>query len=119
MTTFINFISTQLLHIQRNKSDNREFISVAVACPQSKSGFGTIAVNPKQILPATKKDGTVVDGFSNILLGDADRERKISICTGRKKYKTVSMTNQQIADMFDNERSLYKEALVANVVAKA
>ena len=119
MTTFINFISTQLIHTQRNKSDNREFISVSVACPKSKSGFGMIAVSPKQVLPAVKKDGTVVDGFSNVLLGDADRERKISICTGRKKYKTVNMTNQQIADMFENERSLYKEALAANAVAKA
>lgn len=118
MTAFINFISNSLLHTQHNSADGREFVSVSLSCPKSQSGFGTIAVSLKQILPARKKDGTIVDGFSNILLGDADRQRKVSILTP-DGYQTIEMTNSQIADMFDAERTAWKAAAAAPALAEA
>ena len=108
-TSFINFINRAMLHEQTNGKDGRKFVSVSLPCAQSKSGYGTIAVSEKQVLPATKKDGTVRDEYANILLGDEGKTRKVSVLTD-DGYKTVEILNKDLVDGFDAARNAYKAA---------
>ena len=121
-STFINHYPAQMVHI--NKSVNpdgteREFASVSFSCTESKNGYATFSVNMGQLLPATKKDGTVVKGRYSILLGDAEKTRKVSIATNnpkdrsRRKYATVELTNEQIAEYVNTARAAYHEAQTA------
>ena len=108
---FINFISEKMLHRQVNKADGREFYSVSVACPNSESRFGTIAVTVGQVFPATKNHGTEeVAGYKNVLLGAPEKMRKVSIKLADGSYTTVEMSNQDILNAFNAEREAYKAA---------
>lgn len=112
-STFINFVSEKLIHTQKNHEDGRIFYSISIPCSQSKTCYGTIAVSEKQILPATRRDGTVVPGFKNVLLGDPDRTRKLSIAKTKKTYVTVDMPNHPFAAMFDQAREAYRAKAAA------
>lgn len=111
--TFINFVSAKLLHT--NKANNgREFVNVSIPVEASKTGYGSFAVNPGQVMNSTKKDGSLVDGYKNILLGAADKQRQVSICTktATKKspaqYSTIAMTNGEIAEAVAASRKAYR-----------
>ena len=72
-----------------------------------------------QLLPATKKDGTVIDGRYSILLGEADKERRVSVATNNpknaksRKYADLKLTNAQIAEYVNTARAEYREAQAA------
>ena len=107
---FLNYVSDKLIHANTTEDGSREFANVSIPVEGSKSGYGSFAVNKGQILDATKKDGSVVPGMKNILLGAADKTRKVSIQTGKKSFKTVEMTNQQIVDAVAASRKAYRAA---------
>ena len=71
-TKFMHFVNMALIH-EQHSSDGRMFYNISVPCQQSKNGYGSIAVNPGQLLDAKKFDGTVVDGYKSILLGAEER----------------------------------------------
>ena len=108
---FLNYVSEKMVHINKT-ADGKEFANISIACPKSKTGLATIAVNLGQVLDSTKKDGSVVAGMKNILLGDPAKTRKVSIATNKKgsNYKTIEMTNAEIAEMFAEERKAYRAA---------
>ena len=110
MSTFLNYVSEKMIHTNTAKESGKEFATISISCPQSKTGLATISVNLGQILDAKKKDGTVVKGYKNLLLGAPDKTRKVSIATNKSKYKTVEMTNAAIAEMFNAERQAYRAA---------
>ena len=118
---FINFISEKMIHLQKNKTDGREFYSISITAPASTSGFGTIAVTTGQVFNATKNHGTEeVAGYKNILLGAPEKMRKVSIKLADGNYSTIEMSNQDILDAFEAERKAYKDAhLVAMAPAEA
>ena len=105
-TSFLNYVPEALLHPRTNAS-GKPFWSLSINCPDSKNGFGSIAVSPGQVFDTTLRNGTVKPGFKNVLLGEADRQRNVSICTGRKKYETVTYTNAEIRDMVDAQRKAW------------
>lgn len=113
MNAFINFVSEKMLHGNQT-AEGKQFVNVSFGCAQSKTGIASFAVNVGQVLNATKKDGTVVDGYKSILLGDADKTRKVSVATNKKgtNYKTIEMTNGQIAEAFKASRTAYRQAQV-------
>lgn len=78
MSKFINFISEKMLHVNKT-SDGKEFVNVSFPCSESKTGYASFGVNLGQVLNATKRDGTIVEGYKSILLGDAEKTRKVSI----------------------------------------
>ena len=104
---FLNYVSEKLIHQNSTEDGSREFANVSIPVEGSKSGYGSFAVNLGQVIDSTKKDGTVVPGMKNILLGAADKTRKISIQKG-KKYVTVEMTNQEIVDAVAASRKAYR-----------
>ena len=106
---FINFISEKLIHINTS-SAGKEFANVSFPCQESKTGYASFSVSMGQILNATKRDGSIVDGFKSILLGKADGTRKVSIATNKKgsNYTNIELTNAAIADMFNTARATYR-----------
>lgn len=117
---WMNYISEKMVHINKT-ADGKEFANISIACPKSKTGLATIAVNLGQVIDATKKDGSVVEGMKNVLLGDPAKSRKVSIATNKKgtNFKTVEMTNQEIAEMVLAERQAYRAAQKAAAPAEA
>lgn len=111
MRVFINFISEKMLHVNKT-SEGKEFVNVSFPCSESKTGYASFGVNLGQVLDAKKKDGTVVAGYKSILLGDADKTRKVSVATNKKgtNYKNIEMTNEKIAAEFEESRKAYKAA---------
>lgn len=111
---WMNYVSEKMIHINRT-ADGKEFANISIACPQSKTGLGTIAVNLGQVIDATRKDGTVVEGMKNVLLGAPEKTRKVSIATNKKgtSFKTIEMTNEAIAEMVMAERKAYRAAQAA------
>lgn len=109
--TWMNYVSAKMVHINKT-GEGKEFANISIACPQSKTGLGTIAVNLGQVIDATKKDGSVVEGMKNVLLGAPEKTRKVSIATNKKgtSFKSVEMTNAAIADMVLAERKAYRAA---------
>lgn len=122
---FINFISDKMLHEQTNRTDGRKFYSVSVSCQQSINGFGTLAVTEKQVFNATKNHGKeVVAGFKNVLLGQPDKKRKLSIQTGvnadgKPVYSNIEMSNADILKAFDTNREAYNASAPAVAPAQA
>ena len=111
MSKFINFISEKMLHVNKT-TDGKEFVNVSFPCAQSKTGYASFGVNMGQVLDAKKKDGTVVSGYKSILLGDAEKTRKVSVATNKKgtSFKNIELTNAQIAAEFEESRKAYKIA---------
>ncbi len=121
-STFINFYPAGMIHFNTatDKDGNeRQFASVSFICPESKNGYGTFSVNMSQLLPATRKDGTVVNDKYNILLGNAEKPRKVSVATNKaknksqKRYASIQMTNAQIAEYVNTARAEYRETQAA------
>ena len=108
---FANFVSEAMLHTNTT-ADGKEFVNVSIPCSKSSTGYASFAVNVGQVLDATKKDGTVVPGYKSILLGAADKTRKVSVASGKKKitYKTIDMTNEEIVAEIAASRKAYRAA---------
>lgn len=113
---FLNFRPDATIR-EQTTGDGKTFYNVSVPCPQSKSGWGSFGVNPAQIYAATNRStGEVVEGYGNILLGNPDGKRQVSICTklakGKAKavYATIEMTNADIAAMVAQDRKEYLAA---------
>ena len=113
MNKFINFISEKMLHTNRT-ADGKEFINVSFPCCESKTGYASFGVNLGQVLDAKKHDGTVVSGYKSILLGDAEKTRKVSVATNKKgtSFKNIEMTNAAIAEAFNAARTAYRQTQV-------
>lgn len=109
MNAFINFISEAMLHTNTTAA-GKQFVNVSIPCKESKTGFASFGVNMGQVLDATKKDGTVVAGYKSILLGEADKTRKLSVATNKKatNFKDIEVTNAQIAAYFNDARNAYR-----------
>ena len=107
--TFMNFVSEAMLHTNKT-AEGKEFVNVSIPCSKSTTGYASFAVNVGQVLDATKKDGTVVPGYKSILLGAADKTRKVSVASGKKKitYKTIEMTNADIVKEVNEARKAYR-----------
>ena len=81
MNRFLNFVPDSLIHAN-TRADGKQFYSISLPCASSKTGYGSIAVNVKQVFDATRgKDRTAVAGFKSVLLGDEAKLRKVSIAT--------------------------------------
>lgn len=118
---FLNRVSEKLLHVNTS-GDGRKFMSVSFPCPESVTGFATLSVSMNQMFASTKKDGTVVNGYKNILLGKPDGERHVSIAVDTadgRAYESMVMTNTEIVARVDASRNAYREHVKAATAAVA
>ena len=115
MNTFMNYVSEKCIHINKT-AEGKEFANISISCPKSKTGMASLAVNLGQVRPATKRDGSVAEGYKNILLGKEDGVRQVNVATNKKgtNWKTIKMTNKEIADMVADQRKAYRAAQKAD-----
>lgn len=113
---FLNFRPEATIRLQKT-AEGREFYNVSLPCPQSKTGWGSIGVNVNQVFASTSvKTHQPVAGYRNILLGNPDGTRQVSVCLKAEtkkapaKYGTITMTNAEIAAMVAAERKAYLDA---------
>lgn len=109
---WLNYVSEKMIRIYKTKNrGGKEFASISIKCPQSKTGFATLAVNLKQIFNTTRKDGSVVKGYKNIFLGKEDENRNVSIAVGNRStyYKEILMTNREIVGAFVKNNKNYSK----------
>lgn len=114
--TFVNYVTSTAIHDRTATGKDGKahaFKNVSLPLKKSLSGFASIAVNPGQIIASTKKDGTVVDGRVNVMLGKPDATRKVSIAIAKREddsyeYSTVEMTNEALATAVNEARNEYK-----------
>lgn len=110
---FLNWTPEAMLHENAKKDGTGSVINVSIHVAQSKTGLGSFAVNPKQVLAQTKRDGSEAAGYKAIVLGQPTGKRQVSICTkaGKKPvYSTIEMTNEEIVASVAAARKEYREA---------
>lgn len=105
---FMNWVSGKMVH--EASKDGKTFYNLSLPLAASANGYGSISVSAGQVRDSTKKDGTVVPEFKNILLGSADGVRKVSIKAQDGSYTTVEMTNQEILNAVEENRKAYRAA---------
>lgn len=108
---FINGISEALIHANTKKDGTGDFYNVSIPCEKSKTGWASITVATGQVLDSTW-NGKVNEGYKNVLLGKAETARPVSVATNKagSRYKTIQMTNQEIADAYKTAKATYKAA---------
>ena len=112
---FINFVHEALIHVN-TRQDGKQFANISVPCQESKTGYASFAINMGQLLPATKRDGSEVAGYKSILLGNPEQTKKLSVATNKKgtSWKDITVTVQEIADMFNSAREAYRAQSTAS-----
>lgn len=106
---FVNGISEKLIRTQINKTTGKEFASVSV--PTASYGFLSVAVNPGQVMPATKFNSKeVIDGLKSILLGAADKARTVTYKAADGSIQSIELTNAQIVAEYKAQRKAYRDA---------
>ena len=114
----MNYVSEALVH-ENTSGAGKKFFNISVPFAQSKTGFASIAVFAGQVFQTTRRDGSIVDGMKNVLLGDADKTRKVSVATNKKGtiYKDIKLTNAAIVEAFEANKAAYREEQKAVAVA--
>jgi hypothetical protein len=124
VNTFVNYVNEKSIHAQEN-SKGKAFCNVSIPSNLGITGFASIAVNAGQILPCTRKDGTVSEGYKNVLLGKPEGTHKVSYlvkkATAKRaaKYETVEMSNTAILDMINAARKAYRASQAAETETEA
>ena len=112
---FLNWVSEKMIHVNQT-AEGRQFASISFPCDKSATGYASVGVNMGQLLPATKKDKTVVEGYKSILLGKPDAERTISICVkaakgkAKAKYDNIKLTTPPSAAATAADRAASRQA---------
>lgn len=102
--SFIPAVSSKLI----KKTKNANYVTVGVPNPVAGSDWGRVVIRTTQATDVIKKDGSVVNGVKNIVLGKDDKERTVSIATD-KGYKKIKLTNREIAELWKANRAAYKQ----------
>lgn len=112
---FLNAVSVKMIH-ENETSEGKKFANVTIPYADSKTGLASFGVNLGQVMQATRKDGTEIEGMKNILLGKPEGTRQVSVCVkqtkaGKRTYENVTLTNAAIAEAFNAARAEYKASL--------
>lgn len=110
---WMDFVRDKLLH-PRKTGKQKDVVSVSFPYPNSPNGYASFLVNPEQLYQSTRKDeeGNTVDveGYHNVLLGDPDKTRKVSVPAAEGGFSYVNLTNEDIMNLFNAERAKYRAA---------
>lgn len=108
---YLNNVNNKLIHDVQPKDPNKKaFKNVSFACDKSINGLATVGVSVNQVKPATRKDNSVIEGYSSVFLGDNPaQERQVSIRVkegeGDDCFEKITMTVQQIYDSYEANRA--------------
>lgn len=105
-TLWVNNYSNKLIR-NRTRSDGRQFCSVSFFC-DAIDNWVNLGVSPKQVREAKRFSGSLIEGFSCILLGSPDVERMLSYKDENNEYQKICMTVQEIFDSIEQNRNNWK-----------
>ena len=109
VNVWANYVSKALVR-ERKTQNGKTFLSVSMPYSKSVNGWASFNINSAQARPCKNKAGEEIKTMYNLLLGDPNATRKVSICTKLSangkgaEYAAIEMTNQQIADAFRANR---------------
>lgn len=115
---FLNFVNDSLIHSHKTHDGKRTLINVSVPCSASESGYGTITVSEKQLLPAKNHKGVVKEGYHSVILGNPEKQRRVSV-KQNGSFADMLLTNAEIKAAFDNARNAYTVGHKAEAAASA
>ena len=104
-TVFFDGISDRVLHKRAKHDDGTKFYSIAISgIDDAPNGIGYFTLPEGLVIPSRRRDGTVVEGYHNLVLGNPDHVMKVSYAVKAGKYDTVSMTVAQIKEALEADR---------------
>jgi len=101
---FVNGVSGKLITARTKNGSEKTFKSVSLP------GIGNIAVNDKQVMAAKRKDGTIVEGMYNILLGKPGSTKTVSVGSKEAGYHDEKLAVEAIATAWAESRKAYRAA---------
>lgn len=102
---FINNYPARLLHKREAKT---VFHSISFRLNDTWASFTLPAVLSK---PATRKDGTIIDGCVNLFLGGADKTHNVSVRKPDGTFDVFEMTNSAISEAIQADRAAYQASV--------
>ena len=102
---FINNYPTRLLHRREAKT---VFHSISFRLNDAWASFTLPAGLSK---PATRKDGSVIEGCMNLFLGDGDKTHRVSIRKPDGTFDVFEMTNAAIYQAIQADRAAYQASI--------
>ncbi len=105
---FLNRVSEKMIHEAQGAKG--PFYNVNFDWKDSTTGFASVSVRPAQVMECKDKNGTVLEGKKNILLGDPGTKREISVKQADGSFAKVEVTVEQIKEAFDNARAEYRKS---------
>ena len=84
---WLNYVSEKMIHINKT-GEGKEFANISIACPQSKTGLATIAVNLGQVIDSTKKDG-IYTRLKTVSKSSTRKYVDAGLASGEKYYYTI------------------------------
>lgn len=108
---FMNNVNNAMIHEATGAKGT--FKNVSFGCDKSANGLATVSVNDGQVMQATRKDGSAIDGYSSVLLGKEDAKRNVSVQLEDGTYTTIEMTVGEICACYEGARAAYRKAAQA------
>lgn len=93
---------------ERKNSKGKPFYSVYFSCDAIGGNYGTVTISKNQRFFATRRNGSRINGFSNLLLGEPDRMRKVTFKTPDGTWDSITLSVKQIVDSIEDERKEYQ-----------
>lgn len=102
---FINNYPSRLLHKREAKT---VFHSISFRLNDAWASFTLPAGLSK---PATRRDGSVIDGCMNLFLGEADKTHNVSVRKPDGSFDVFEMTNAAISEAIQADRAAYQASI--------
>lgn len=102
---FINNYPASLLHKRQAKT---VFNSISFRLNDAWASF-TLPLGMSK--PATRRDGSVIEGCMNLFLGDAAKTHNVSVRNSDGSFDTFEMTNQAILEAIQADRAAYQASV--------
>lgn len=102
---FVNNYPASLLHKRQAKT---VFNSISFRLNDAWASF-TLPLGMSK--PATRRDGSIIEGCMNLFLGDAEKTHPVSVRNASGFYDVFEMTNQAILDAIQADRAAYQASV--------
>ena len=112
---YLNNVNTAKCVHYADKADGiGRVANIGIPWPDSLNGWGSVTVSENQVKPSTKKnDGSEIQGYSDVFLGQRDKAVQLSIKTGPGNtlddYTKIDMTAGELADYYKSQKEAYKK----------
>ena len=102
---FINNYPASLLHKRQAKT---VFNSISFRLNDAWASF-TLPLGMSK--PATRRDGSVIEGCMNLFLGDAAKTHNVSVRNSDGTFDVFEMTNAAILEAIQADRAAYQASV--------